>query len=205
MIKSGIIGYVGDIRQGKTMSMVWDALHAMYHGAKVISNFPIIADFNPPFRKKKHLEATYIASGGELQNAISNEENAIFVVDETALYLPSNYWNKIDPGILYKFHQVGHYDSAIWYTVQEFNESVKRLRELTTSVVMCEKFYLGLFTLFRNQYFYRRYFDGLPTEAKFKLYYRGQRFIFPAEARRAQLAYSHKFKHTQSLLFQGRK
>lgn len=198
---SGIRGYVGEFGSGKTLSLVWDALNAMYWGHTVYSNFPIEADFSPPFRKTKHLKSHFIETGPELQEAIGTKDNCIFVVDETAIYLPTAYWNKMPPEIIVKFHQVRHYDAAIWYTVQEFNESVKALRILTQYVYECEQLNLGLFRLFHNRFFKRKYFEGAQTEAKFEAYYRGERYIFPSEARRAMAAYQTKFRIETSMHF----
>jgi hypothetical protein len=198
---TGIRGYVGEFGSGKTLSLVWDCLNAMYFGHRVISNFPIEGDFSPPFFKKKHLKSEFIFEGEKFKEAISTQENCIFAVDETAIYLPQHYWNKMPPEVVVKFHQVRHYDAAIWYTVQEFNESVKTLRILTQHVFICEQLYFGLFNLFWNRLYKRKYFEGMPTPAKHELYFRGQRLIYPSEARMAMRAYHTKYRVESSMHF----
>lgn len=198
---TGIRGYVGEFGSGKTLSLVWDAINAMYQGHRVISNFPIECDFAPPFRKKRHVKAEYLATGMELQMAIGTQEGCIFAIDETAIYLPQAYWSHMPPEVIVKFHQVRHYDAAIWYTVQEFNESVKALRILTQHVYLCEVLDIFAFQLFENTLFKRKYFEGMPTEAKYEQYFRGHRFIWPSEATAAMKAYHTKYRIESSMHF----
>jgi hypothetical protein len=201
---TGIRGYVGEFGSGKTLSLVWDALNAMYHGHRVISNFPIEGEYSPPLHRKKHLRAEFLDTGEKLRSAIETEENCIFCVDETAIYLPQYYWTQLQkqPEVLVKFHQVRHYDAAIWYTVQEFNESVKALRILTQYVYECDLLDLGIFKIFINKLFKRKYFEGMPTEKKYELYFRGMRIIYPSESRMAMKAYQTKFRIESSMHFE---
>lgn len=200
MVVSGIRGYVGKFGQGKTMSMVWDAIQALYAGHKVYSNFPIDIWWSPPFRRKRHCRAIHVPTGVQLRKLIESEENCIFVVDETAIYFPTKYWDRLTDETIVKFHQVRHYDCAIWYTVQRFKQSVARLRELSTQVVECQKFNLGLFPIFINRFFEPEYFNGVPTAEKAKVYGLGRRIIYPSESRAAWKAFDTKYRIESSVL-----
>lgn len=189
-----IRAYVGDFSKGKTLSLTWHLLNEMYRGTRVITNYPIECDFAPPFRPMKHLKSECYTNGREFRHMIETEQNCIFGCDETAIYLPNEFWRGMNEELRFKFHLVEHFRTDIWYTVQEFSESVKRLRDLTNIVYQCDKYQFGIFDIFIHRKFKRQYFVGMPTEAKFELYYRGFGLIFPSEVRVAIKAYQRTYK-----------
>lgn len=195
-----IRGYLGEFGSGKTLNMVWDLIEAMSKGRHVISNTPIKILWDPPFKKKKWLEAEFIPQGDLFQKAVAYREHCIFAIDEAEVYLPNIFWNKMPPELIVKFHQQRKYATHIWYTAQMFGHSVKRLRDLTHIIYACRKrtysprIRLGKFVippleLYGVKKFHPAYFHGEPSIKKYKRFYRGSRTLYPSQVRRVYRAF----------------
>lgn len=197
-----IYAYVGEFRSGKTLSMVWDCIQAMYRGVRVVSNFPIELEYDPFLRKKKHLKAECYPEADKFIWHLENDSNCIFAIDETGIYFPNYFWHELSkhPDILVKFHQVEHYYAHIWYTTQKFKQSASRLRELTNRVAECKKIPLGITKIFINNWYEPDVFNGVPTPEKRKNYFLGRRIIWPSDFRRASLAYDTRYHMESSLV-----
>jgi hypothetical protein len=192
-----IYGVQGEFSSGKTLFMTYRLIQAMYAGRRVITNYPIKIDWAPAFKPKKHLESECYTSGYEFRQKIETEKDCIFGCDETAIYLPMDFWNKMSEEIRFKLHLVEHFRTDLYYTVQDFSESVVMLRRLTNMVFQCEKWNFGLFIIFINKKYKKKYFEGMPTDKKHELYFRGLSFIFPSDTKRIVKAYQREYKFAE--------
>jgi len=216
-----IRGYVGDFGSGKTLSMVWDLMVAMYNGRHVISNTPIECMFDPFLKRKKYIKAEFIYEGDKFQWALEHRENCILAIDEAAVYLPNMYWNKLPPGLIVKWSQQRKYRTDFWYTSQVYGHSVKRLRDLTHIVYKCRRRVLfpaipmpwtvrrvtkgtdphtyhihpkiPAVIIFRNDKFGPSFFTGEPTQKKYERYHWGTRILWPSQVRRVFRAFDTMF------------
>jgi len=211
-----IRGYLGEFGSGKTLSMVWDLIQLMYKGRRVISNTPIELNYDPPIGRKRYLKAVHIQEGEKFQYALEHWENCTFAIDEAAVYLPSNYWNKMPPGLIVKFAQQRKYRTDFYYTSQIYGHSVKRLRDLTHVVYLCRRktyipgiplpwknkiknkdgsaWYrrarLAPLQIFINKKFNPAYMHGEQSKKKYDRYYWGTRILYPSQVRRVFRAYN---------------
>lgn len=188
-----IRAYVGDFGSGKTLNMVWDAMNSMYRGRHVISNTPIDGYLDPPFKRLHRIKAEFIPKGDDFQKALAYRENCLFLIDEAAVFLPNNYWNKLPPELLVKFHQHRKYHCDFWYTTQGFGHALKRLRDLTHLVIQCRPLWFLTSKLFRSKRFNPAYFHGEPTEKKYKRYFWGSRILYPSEIKRIFRVYDTEY------------
>lgn len=137
-----IRAYVGLMGEGKTLSMVNDALRVVRSGRKVFSNVPF-RNLKTGFFDKNFKNQPIIVSTKELERLIVTQDNALFLVDEANIVFPSYYWKKLSPEYLIRFCQTRKVRVDLFYTSQGFTHTVARLRELTNEVVKCE--HRGLF------------------------------------------------------------
>lgn len=195
-----IRGYLGQFGSGKTLNMVFDLMNAMYKGRKVISNTPIELLYDPIGKKKKYIKAEFIPEGDRFQWALEHRENCILAIDEAAVYLPSNYWNKMPPGLIVKFAQQRKYRTDFYYTSQIYGHSVKRLRDLTHLVFLCRRrilfpgfkifgHWFRPLQIFIAQKFNPAYMHGEQTDKKRKRFFYGSRILYPSQVRRVFRAY----------------
>lgn len=189
-----IRSYLGEFGQGKTLTLTWHLINAMYAGVRVITNYPIKILYDPIFGKKKLLESECYTNGEEFRSKIETEQNCIFGCDETGIFLPPRFWNSMSEKIEFKFRLVEHFRTDIWYTVQEFGGSVKRLRDLTNSVYLCQKWNFGIMQIYSHKIYKKELFNGVPTDEKRKEYFRGMGIIWPSEARRVYKAYQRTYQ-----------
>lgn len=189
-----IFGFTGEFRQGKTLAMTWYLIQAMYKGARVISNYPIEVTYRSPFGRTKKLKSECFTNGEEFRNKISTERNCIFGCDEASVYLPNEFWRGMPEELRFKFALNEHFDTTILYTVQEFNDTVARMRRLTNLIFQAHKISLGWFTMFRLNMYKKQFFDGMPTPAKHEQYFKGYRMIWPSDARLTYRAYRTKYE-----------
>src|SRR4030065_1207807 len=163
-----IKAYVGDFGSGKTLNMVHDLILAMYRGRKVISNTPIRGYYDPFAKKKKFIEAEFIAKGDDFLNALAYRENCIFAIDEAAVYLPNIYWHRLPPELIVKFAQNRKYRTDFYYTTQGFGMAVKRLREITHRVNLCHQSRFFFWRTYTARLFRPEYFQGSYTKEKYQ-------------------------------------
>ena len=190
--------YTGYFGSGKTLNACWDLITAMYKGRHVISNTPIEGYVKlRPFGKLKHVKAEFISSGTEYQKALAYRENATFFTDEASVFFPSMFWSKLPSEIIVKFHQVRKYRCSFWYTTQVLNHTVKRLRDLTHVVYVCNSFrFMGIgqrcyrLRKFRPEFFYGQ--KELNDKNK-RRYFLGSRTLYPSQQRKVFKAYDTEY------------
>jgi hypothetical protein len=164
-----IRAYVGLMGEGKTLSMVNDALARLRAGQKVFSNVPFRNMKNGLFDKNYKVQPT-IVSTKELEELIISQDNALFCIDEANIVFPSYYWKKLSPEYLIRFCQTRKVKVDLFYTSQGFTHTVIRLRELTNEVVKCEHRYF-----FGNQFFINTGYDPEKFDRDFTTEFQEQR------------------------------
>jgi len=148
-----IRGYIGLAGQGKTFSMVADAVEQMKKGRRVISNIPI------KFRYwKKEYQSIYI-SGNQFMEYFLKENNALFLFDEASLLLPNYFWQNMPMELVFKLGQNRKFGLDIYYTSQGYSHTVRRLRDLSNEIVKCRKVNLFGKPTFINIYYDPEYFE----------------------------------------------
>jgi hypothetical protein len=148
-----IRAYVGLMGEGKTLSMVNDALARLRAGQRVFSNVPF-KNIKTGWFDRNHKVQPIIVGTKELEELIISQENALFCIDEANIVFPSYYWKKLSPEYLIKFCQTRKVKVDLFYTSQGFTHTVIRLRELTNEVVKCEHRWF-----FGNQFFINTAYD----------------------------------------------
>jgi len=138
-----IRAYVGLMGEGKTLSMVNDALERVRQGQRVYSNVPFKNAKSGLFDRNYKLQPTIVGTQ-DLENLIITQDNALFCIDEANIVFPSYYWKKLNPEYLIRFCQTRKVKVDLFYTSQGFSHTVVRLRELTNEVIKCEhRFFFG--------------------------------------------------------------
>lgn len=173
-----IRAYVGLMGEGKTLSMVNDALTRLRQGQKVFINTPFknlkSGWFDKKYEQKDKngywLYRPNIVTTQELEQLIITEENALFCVDEANIVFPAYYWKKMSPEYLIRFCQTRKVRVDIFYTSQGFTHTVARLRELTNEVVKCEHR-----AFFGNQFFINTAYDPEKFDKDFITEYQEKR------------------------------
>jgi hypothetical protein len=129
-----IQGFVGSFGSGKTLHLTKLGISLLKRGRTVVSNSPV------KFTWRKHTFSTItVYDSQQFTRALVNGKHIDVLLDESGIFLPNNYWNKFPAEIGYKLSQVRHFDVNLFYTVQGFGHSVKRLRDLTNWVVVCQR------------------------------------------------------------------
>jgi zona occludens toxin (predicted ATPase) len=152
-----IRAYVGRLGEGKTLSMVNDAIEYLKKGRTVYTNVP----FHLPLSKNPkdlNYQPIYLNTK-DLEVAIKTQRGALFCVDEASIVFPSYFWNKLSPDYLIRFAQARKYGMDIFYTSQGFSHTVKRLRDLTNEVVKCKKLSFFGLPVFSNIVYEPEFFD----------------------------------------------
>lgn len=146
-----IRAYVGLMGEGKSLSMVNDALDIIRTGRKVYSNVPFRnlrrGGFDFKYDKKQQ---PIIVTTKQLEELIVTEDNALFCIDEANIVFPSYYWKKLNPEYLIRFCQTRKVKVDLFYTSQGFTHTIARLRDLTNEVVKCENRFIFGFQFFIN-------------------------------------------------------
>lgn len=160
-----IRAYIGLLGQGKTLSMINDASELLAKGRKVFTNVP--------FHLQDGTQATYLP-GKVFEQALKSEVNALFLIDEASIVLPSYFWNQLSSDYIIRFAQARKYGLDIFYTSQGYKHTIKRLRDLTNEIVKCTKHNLFGIEFIKNVTYDPEYFDykiisGTDFEKKFIL------------------------------------
>lgn len=141
-----IRAYVGLFGQGKTLSMVNDAIPHVLAGRQVFTNTPFqarfwerpsLVDFIKGKRARQMMRLPIFLESHQFELALKNERNALFLVDEASIWFSSYQWNNLSPDYIIRFAQARKFGLDIYYTSQLFKHTVKRLRDLTNEVVEC--------------------------------------------------------------------
>jgi hypothetical protein len=164
-----IRAYVGLMGEGKTLSMVNDALERVRAGQQVYSNVPFRNVKRGWFDKNYTLQP-HIVGTQELEQLIIEKDNALFCIDEANIVFPSYYWKKLSPEYLIRFCQTRKVKVDLFYTSQGFTHTVIRLRELTNEVVKCEHR-----RFFTSQFFINTGYDPEKFDRDFSTEYQEKR------------------------------
>lgn len=135
-----IRAYVGLMGEGKTLSMVNDAIIRVRQGQRVFSNVPF-ENLKDGILDKNYHRQPVIVGTEQLERLIITEENALFLIDEANIVFPAYYWKRLSPEYLIRFCQTRKVRVDLFYTSQGFTHTVARLRELTNEVIRCESRY----------------------------------------------------------------
>ena len=129
-----IEGIVGEVGSGKTLHLSKLGIDLMKRGFTVVSNTPI------SFTWKKHkFTAIYISDSKQFMGALVNGKHIKILLDEAGNFLPANFWYKVPPELSYKLSQTRHFLVDLYYTVQNYSHSFKKLRDLTNWVMVCQR------------------------------------------------------------------
>lgn len=182
-----IRAYVGRVGEGKTLSMINDAILSLDKtDVDVFTNVPFI-NYNRKGTLDKKRQP-YYCSSLELEKVIVNCSNALIVLDEANIVFPSYFWTKLSVDYIRRFSENRKYKMDLYYTTQMFKHVVTRLRDLTNEVVKCSKnSFFGL-TSFTNICYDPEYFDKLLVSDRIR-----QQFII-RERKISTLRSKHLFK-----------
>lgn len=123
-----IYGFIGDIGQGKTLSMVRTAYSLFKQGHKIYSNI------------KLNFKFEYFTINDIIKYAENDKtfKNAVFLIDEAHIFIDSrNSMTKKNLIISYFILQTRKKDVTLLYTTQYFHQIDKRLRASTNAIIEC--------------------------------------------------------------------
>lgn len=151
-----IRAFVGPMGSGKTLSMVWAGCKDLLEGRKVFTNTPFHTTKNS-FKSKvdyitgkgSHVELRPIfLQDEEFLDAMREENNAVFCVDEANVVFSNREWKNLDMKFIHRFSHSRKLANDIYYTSQRFKHTEVRLRDLTNDVVECQFGHLFNFPIF---------------------------------------------------------
>jgi hypothetical protein len=179
-----IFAFVGLPGTGKTLSMVHHVTDKVRRGERVYTNNPIkilLSKNQPIFLSNKQL----------LERMIF-EDHATFLIDEAEIVFDPYQWNRTDPFFLYKFAQGRKLHMDILYTVQRFNQVLKRLRELTNFIIKCSSPFPGIFhnIWYDPEIWDKTHLFGTPMEEKYVVQ---SSWILPWEVKKVYTEYNHEY------------
>jgi hypothetical protein len=181
-----IKAYVGLLGQGKTISMVNDAIPLLERGYNVVSN----VDFTWKVKGKTY-KPDFIYNARDFKDRLFNAVNTVILVDEASIVWSSYDWEKMRTDLIMKFAQSRKYGLHFFYTSQGFGHTLKRLRDLTNIVVKCERVNVLGFKFIRNLVYNPEFFDfpiAPPLEMEKKFILR-RKMLFPGRLRKLYKAY----------------
>ena len=165
-----IKAYVGLLGEGKTLSMVNDAIPYLLDNRRIFTNTPFFTKktsynsfFNAWFERKpinEELRPFFLSNTQEFLDAFLEEDDALFCIDEAGLIFNNRAWKTLDPTYLIKFAQSRKHGLDIFYTTQHFQNVEKRLRDITNIVVECQYRHMLNFPLFPKK-IYNFYFNPI--------------------------------------------
>lgn len=107
------------VRLKKALSRPWN------RNRRVYSNMPLDEEYLRKITKWQG-ELIYLYDWEDMVNAT----NAIIIIDELNLWMPSRVWNKVPGPLLYKWAQVRKSGLEVWFTAQAVSRVDKVVREL---------------------------------------------------------------------------
>jgi hypothetical protein len=136
-----IRAYVGRMGEGKTLSLVKDAIGYLNEGLNVFTNIHFT---NPPkpktmFKKEQPSKQPIILNTKGLEEALLTEQHCLFAVDEGNIVFPAHYWKNLSPDYEMMFAQSRKIGCDIFYTSQLFTHTASRLRDLTQEILQTTK------------------------------------------------------------------
>lgn len=164
-----IIGYYGNVRQGKTYGAVIELFQLWLAGYTIYSNTWLAFPFKP-------LTLDFLLD--IVEKDLDIEDNSVFFIDEISIWLDSrssmSKRNKIASYMLQQSGKLGNntdYGLIILFTAQYPDMVDKRLRHFTDKGIESEKFeinsekyFMQTVTVFRGKksYSYKRIIKGNP-------------------------------------------
>lgn len=213
--------YTGLPRHGKTLNMVYDVVHMMRYGRRVITNTPIWC-----WVKGKQVFAEFYDDPDEFKYYFMRAENCTLICDESSIYFSSLRWNRLSDDFFMRFRQAGKKSADLICTSQDWTDTVATLRKVVERTMVCKKYHwlhlppisFAIDVYNKQRGFYERrgpvyqtpvvynmkavtkgYFTSkasLPQNvARFVLY---QRTLYPAQYRYASQCYDHEYIIGQS-------
>lgn len=144
-----IYGFVGQIRQGKTLSVMPELVNYYNKGKTIYSNIKLNIPFKP-------LTLQMLIDAVEDNKDIFEPDSIVFI-DEIHIWLDSrcsvSKRNKIVTYFLLQTGKMGldsDYGLILIYTTQWIDQIDKRLRHLTEILIECQKFEFEGLKLFNN-------------------------------------------------------
>lgn len=171
-----IIGYFGNVRQGKTLSAVRELYKLYLRGYKIYSN----THLNFPY---KPLTLDYVLD--IVENDLDIEDNAVFFIDEIYIWADSRISgskrNRIISYFLLQTGKLGKntdFGLLLMFTSQYPDQIDKRLKHVMDIAVQCEKFiikkvvkvFVQKTTCFRGEKSFQYVSKFFGTRELYKLY-----------------------------------
>jgi len=204
MIKS----YIGLLGEGKTLSMIADAVEYLKQGKKVVTNTPFYYPTkgtkkdkeNPNYKVgqdgKSGFFPEFEPDGRKFMSLLFASSNCLFVVDEAAIVWSAYDWNKMGSQYIMKFAQARKYGLDIFFTTQGYSHVVRRVRDLTNFVVKCYKTEVfGQMTIsniyYDPEFFAQRIISSPQVEAK---YIKKRKILLPWDVKKVYTYYDTFYK-----------
>lgn len=141
-----IEAYTGLPGHGKTYNMTREAyIKAFLRGRDIYANYTL--NFEPKKNRKGKVYTGEVHYFKELSE-IAGVKNALILVDEAGIYLPSQAWRNIPFEFMRQLRQHRHDGLDLWYTAQDMGDVVTYLRRITQYEHSFNKF--GKFTFKRT-------------------------------------------------------
>ena len=213
--------YTGLPRHGKTLNAVYDLVHMMRYGRRVISNTPIWT-----WVHGRQVFAEFYDDPDEFKYYFLRAENCTLFCDEASIYFSSLRWNRLSDDFFMRFRQAGKKSADLICTSQDWTDTVATLRKVVERTMVCKKahflhlppldltvdvfnkergFYEKRGTIYQTPIVYnmkavtKGYFTSkasLPQNvSKFIMY---ERTLYPAQYRYASQCYDHEYIIGQS-------
>jgi hypothetical protein len=133
-----IIGYYGNVRQGKTYSAITELFQLYLNGYKIYSNTWLAFPYTP-------LTLDFLLD--VVEKDLSLDDNSVWFIDEVSIWIDSrasmSKRNKIASYMLQQSGKLGNntdYGLILIFTAQYPDMVDKRLRHFTDKGIECEKF-----------------------------------------------------------------
>ena len=205
-----IRAYVGLLGQGKTLTMIYDALQEMEKGRQVFSNTPFAkkVEFNKGLihkilGKKRYtriLSPIFLETKDEFIRVFEKESDGVFCIDEASIVFSNRNWDSIPPQIIMKMRQSRKDKLDIYYTAQDFMDCEVILRRITDEVCECKyrkRFGIPLMKKYEliNNFWDKKYFRmNFVTPFMEEKFFLGERLIAGKKLEDLYIAYDTNYK-----------
>lgn len=124
-----IEAYTGLPGHGKTYNMTKEAYNkAFVRGRDIYANYKL--NFPEIKNRKGKVISGQVHYFKELSE-LTNVRNALILIDEAGIYLPSQAWRDIPFEFMRQLRQHRHDGLDLWYTAQDLGDVVTYLRRIT--------------------------------------------------------------------------
>jgi hypothetical protein len=128
--------YTGLPRHGKTLNMIYDIVHMMRYGRRVICNTPIWC-----WVHGRKVYAEFYDDPEEFKFYFLKAENCTLVCDESSIYFSSLHWNRLGDDFFIRFRQAGKKSADLICTSQDWTDTVASLRKVVERTTVCRKYH----------------------------------------------------------------